>query len=183
MAGEATTARRFMRRYSAPATGPVPARCCSRRRHVPPSAPGPVRGLEAVQGFLGMFRAGMPDLSLTVEDLAGTSVCVARPRAVRIGGESGEEPGGEQRGDAVGEQEDERAHTRDGERRRQHVRPPHLVREPGEEEQPSAGRQPAEAARPKRRGYAAPTHSFVRPAASAASVNMLMLPAVEIVSR
>ena len=27
-----------------------------------PSSPEPIRGLEAVQGFLGVFRAGMPDL-------------------------------------------------------------------------------------------------------------------------
>jgi steroid delta-isomerase-like uncharacterized protein len=42
-----------------------------------PSAPEPVRGLEAVQGFLGMFRAGMPDLSLGVDDVAGDGDRVA----------------------------------------------------------------------------------------------------------
>ena len=125
MAGEATTARRFIEEILG--TGDWSSAGEVLQPDVVmyhPSAPEPVRGLEAVQGFLGMFPAGMPDLSLTVEDLAGTSVCAARPRAVRIGGNSGEEPGDEQRGDAVGEQEDERAHTRDGERRRQHVRPP-----------------------------------------------------------
>jgi steroid delta-isomerase-like uncharacterized protein len=35
-----------------------------------PSSPEPIRGREAVQGFLGMFRAGMPDLTLAVEDVA-----------------------------------------------------------------------------------------------------------------
>ena len=35
-----------------------------------PSAPGPIRGREEVRGFLDQFRAGMPDLSLTVEDVA-----------------------------------------------------------------------------------------------------------------
>ena len=42
-----------------------------------PTAPEPVRGLEAVQGFLDAFRQGMPDLRLTVEDVAGTDDNVA----------------------------------------------------------------------------------------------------------
>jgi predicted SnoaL-like aldol condensation-catalyzing enzyme len=29
-----------------------------------PSAPEPIRGRDAVQGFLGMFRAGMPDVAV-----------------------------------------------------------------------------------------------------------------------
>ena len=36
-----------------------------------PSAPEPIRGLDAVHGFLGQFRDGMPDLTLTVDDVAG----------------------------------------------------------------------------------------------------------------
>jgi steroid delta-isomerase-like uncharacterized protein len=35
-----------------------------------PSAPEPIRGIDAVHGFLGQFRAGMPDLTLQVEDVA-----------------------------------------------------------------------------------------------------------------
>jgi steroid delta-isomerase-like uncharacterized protein len=42
-----------------------------------PTAPEPVRGLEAVQGFLDAFRQGMPDLRLTVEAIAGTDDNVA----------------------------------------------------------------------------------------------------------
>jgi steroid delta-isomerase-like uncharacterized protein len=42
-----------------------------------PSAPEPIRGLDAVQGFLGMFRAGMPDLSMHAEDVAGDGERVA----------------------------------------------------------------------------------------------------------
>jgi steroid delta-isomerase-like uncharacterized protein len=33
-----------------------------------PSAPGPIRGLEAVKAMLTGFRAGFPDLALTVDD-------------------------------------------------------------------------------------------------------------------
>jgi steroid delta-isomerase-like uncharacterized protein len=32
-----------------------------------PSAPEPIRGADAVQGMLSAFRAGIPDLNLTVE--------------------------------------------------------------------------------------------------------------------
>ena len=35
-----------------------------------PSAPGPIRGRDEVRGFLSQFRVGMPDLTLTVEDVA-----------------------------------------------------------------------------------------------------------------
>ncbi len=35
-----------------------------------PSAPEPIRGRDGVREFLGQFRAGMPDLSLTVDDVA-----------------------------------------------------------------------------------------------------------------
>jgi steroid delta-isomerase-like uncharacterized protein len=42
-----------------------------------PSSPEPIRGREAVQGFLGQFRAGMPDLHLTVEDVADGDDAVA----------------------------------------------------------------------------------------------------------
>ena len=35
-----------------------------------PSSPEPIRARDAVREFLGQFRAGMPDLSLTVEDVA-----------------------------------------------------------------------------------------------------------------
>ena len=42
-----------------------------------PSAPEPIRGRDAVQGFLGMFRAGMPDLHLGVDEVAGGDERVA----------------------------------------------------------------------------------------------------------
>src|SRR5881227_3437092 len=42
-----------------------------------PSAPEPIRGRDAVQGFLGMFRTGMPDLTLGVDDVAGGGEHVA----------------------------------------------------------------------------------------------------------
>lgn len=42
-----------------------------------PSAPEPIRGRDAVQGFLSQFRTGMPDLRLTVEDIAGGDGSVA----------------------------------------------------------------------------------------------------------
>jgi steroid delta-isomerase-like uncharacterized protein len=42
-----------------------------------PSAPEPIRGRDAVQGFLGQFRAGMPDLTLAVDDVAGDGDPVA----------------------------------------------------------------------------------------------------------
>ena len=35
-----------------------------------PSSPDPIRGREAVQGFLSLFRAGFPDLRLVIQDLA-----------------------------------------------------------------------------------------------------------------
>jgi steroid delta-isomerase-like uncharacterized protein len=37
-----------------------------------PSSPAPIAGYEAVKGFLSAFRAGFPDLSMTVEDAFGT---------------------------------------------------------------------------------------------------------------
>jgi steroid delta-isomerase-like uncharacterized protein len=47
-----------------------------------PSAPEPIRGRDAVQAFLGQFRAGMPDLSLAVEDVAeGEDAVAVRWRA------------------------------------------------------------------------------------------------------
>lgn len=42
-----------------------------------PSAPEPIRGREAVRGFLGQFRDGMPDLTLAVDDVAGDGDRVA----------------------------------------------------------------------------------------------------------
>jgi steroid delta-isomerase-like uncharacterized protein len=42
-----------------------------------PSAPEPIAGRDAVQGFLSQFRAGMPDLSLGVDDVAGDAERVA----------------------------------------------------------------------------------------------------------
>jgi steroid delta-isomerase-like uncharacterized protein len=42
-----------------------------------PGAPEPVRGLEAVKGFLGVFRAGMPDLTLGVDGDTGDGELVA----------------------------------------------------------------------------------------------------------
>jgi steroid delta-isomerase-like uncharacterized protein len=42
-----------------------------------PSAPEPIRGRDAVQGFLGMFRTGMPDLTLGVDGVAGGGEHVA----------------------------------------------------------------------------------------------------------
>jgi steroid delta-isomerase-like uncharacterized protein len=42
-----------------------------------PSAPEPIRGRDAVQGFLGMFRTGMPDLTLGVDDVAAGGEHVA----------------------------------------------------------------------------------------------------------
>jgi steroid delta-isomerase-like uncharacterized protein len=47
-----------------------------------PSSPEPIRGRDQVQGFLGQFRTGMPDLSLTVEDVAaGDDAAAVRWRA------------------------------------------------------------------------------------------------------
>ena len=37
-----------------------------------PSSPEPLRGIEAVQGLLGAFRAGFPDFQMTVEDTFGS---------------------------------------------------------------------------------------------------------------
>jgi steroid delta-isomerase-like uncharacterized protein len=42
-----------------------------------PSAPEPIRGREAVQGFLGQFRAGMPDLTLAADEVTGDGDRVA----------------------------------------------------------------------------------------------------------
>jgi steroid delta-isomerase-like uncharacterized protein len=78
MAGEATTARRFVEEILS--TGDW-----SNAREIlqpdvvmyHPSNPEPIRGLDAVQGFLGVFRTGMPDLALAVEDVAGDGDRVA----------------------------------------------------------------------------------------------------------
>jgi steroid delta-isomerase-like uncharacterized protein len=78
MAGESTTARRFIEEILG--TGDW-----SKADEVldpdvvmyHPSAPEPVRGLEAVKGFLGVFRAGMPDLTLKVDDVTGDGDRVA----------------------------------------------------------------------------------------------------------
>jgi steroid delta-isomerase-like uncharacterized protein len=37
-----------------------------------PSSPAPVAGSEAVQGFLGAFRGGFPDMNMAVEDVFGS---------------------------------------------------------------------------------------------------------------
>ena len=42
-----------------------------------PSSPEPVKGSEAVKGFLGAFRAGFPDLNMTVEFAFGQGEMVA----------------------------------------------------------------------------------------------------------
>jgi steroid delta-isomerase-like uncharacterized protein len=42
-----------------------------------PSAPEPIRGRDAVQGFLNQFRVGMPDLTLTTDGVAGDGDNVA----------------------------------------------------------------------------------------------------------
>src|SRR5215471_11569701 len=42
-----------------------------------PSSPEPIRGIEAVHGFLGQFRTGMPDLRLAVQDVAEGDDAVA----------------------------------------------------------------------------------------------------------
>jgi len=78
MAGEANTARRFIEEILG--TGDWSAADEVLQPDVVmyhPSAPEPIRVREAVQGFLGMFRAGMPDLSLRVEDATGDGDRVA----------------------------------------------------------------------------------------------------------
>jgi steroid delta-isomerase-like uncharacterized protein len=42
-----------------------------------PSSPEPVRSSEAIKGFLGAFRAGFPDLNMTVEFAFGQGEMVA----------------------------------------------------------------------------------------------------------
>lgn len=42
-----------------------------------PSSPEPVRGAAAVKGFLGAFRAGFPDLKMTVDDVFASGDRVA----------------------------------------------------------------------------------------------------------
>jgi steroid delta-isomerase-like uncharacterized protein len=78
MAGEATTARRFIEEILD--TGDWSSATELLQPDVVmyhPSSPEPIRGLEAVQGFLSVFRGGMPDLRLTVEDVAGDGDYVA----------------------------------------------------------------------------------------------------------
>jgi steroid delta-isomerase-like uncharacterized protein len=78
MGGEANTARRFIEEILG--TGDWSAAALVLQPDVVmyhPSAPEPVRGLEAVQGFLGVFRTGMPDLSLSADDVAGDGDRVA----------------------------------------------------------------------------------------------------------
>ena len=70
MAGEAATARRFIEEILD--TGDWSSAGDVLQPDVVmyhPSSPEPIRGLEAVQGFLGVFRSGMPDLTLTVQDV------------------------------------------------------------------------------------------------------------------
>ena len=65
MAGEAATARRFIEEILD--TGDWSSAGEVLQPDVVmyhPSSPEPIRGLAAVQGFLGVFRAGMPDLTL-----------------------------------------------------------------------------------------------------------------------
>ena len=78
MPGEANTARRFIEDILG--TGDWSAADEVLQPDVVmyhPSAPGPVEGREAVQGFLGMFRTGMPDLHLHCEDVTGDGERVA----------------------------------------------------------------------------------------------------------
>jgi steroid delta-isomerase-like uncharacterized protein len=78
MAGEGKTARRFIEEILDSgdwSTGGELLQPDVVMYH--PSSPKPIRGLEAVQGFLGVFRAGMPDLSLKVEDVTGDGERVA----------------------------------------------------------------------------------------------------------
>src|SRR5579862_2077738 len=78
MAGEANTARRFIEDILG--TGDWSSADEVLTPDVVmyhPSAPCPVQGREAVQGFLGMFRAGMPDLHLHLEDVTGDGGRVA----------------------------------------------------------------------------------------------------------
>ena len=78
MAGESTTARRFIEDILG--TGDWSSADDVLQPDVVmyhPSSPEPIRGREAVQGFLGMFRTGMPDLSLSVDDITGDGERVA----------------------------------------------------------------------------------------------------------
>lgn len=64
-----------------------------------PSSPEPVRGSEAVKGFLGAFRAGFPDLNMTVEDVFAEDNNVAvrwRVRGTHTADLFGIEPTGKQ---------------------------------------------------------------------------------------
>jgi steroid delta-isomerase-like uncharacterized protein len=78
MAGEANTARRFIEEI-------LDTGDWSNADEVlhpdvvmyHPSSPEPIRGLGAVAGFLGVFRAGMPDLHLKVEDVTPDGETVA----------------------------------------------------------------------------------------------------------
>src|SRR5689334_10791936 len=78
MAGEAATARRFIEEILD--TGDWSSAGDVLQPDVVmyhPSSPEPIRGLEAVKGFLGVFRTGMPDLTLAVEDVTGDGDRVA----------------------------------------------------------------------------------------------------------
>jgi steroid delta-isomerase-like uncharacterized protein len=78
MAAEATIARRFIEEILDTGDWSSAAELLTDdvvMHH--PSAPEPIRGREAVQGFLGVFRTGMPDLRLRVEDVTADGDRVA----------------------------------------------------------------------------------------------------------
>jgi steroid delta-isomerase-like uncharacterized protein len=78
MSGEAKTARRFIEEILD--TGDWSAADEVLQPDVVmyhPSSPEPIRELGAVQSFLGVFRTGMPDLTLSVEADTGDGEYVA----------------------------------------------------------------------------------------------------------
>jgi steroid delta-isomerase-like uncharacterized protein len=78
MAAEATVARRFIEQVLDTGDWSSAAELLTDdvvMHH--PSAPEPIRGREAVQAFLGVFRTGMPDLRLRVEDVTADGDRVA----------------------------------------------------------------------------------------------------------
>jgi steroid delta-isomerase-like uncharacterized protein len=78
MAAEATIARRFIEEILDTGDWSSAAELLTDdvvMHH--PSAPEPIRGREAVHGFLGVFRTGMPDLRLRVEDVTADGDRVA----------------------------------------------------------------------------------------------------------